>query len=99
MSRIGLRNRAPRCPQRPATTTGGINTPDDPSLCGPSTRPHTRTVRESGGWSTDHCRRKKCRSLRVDRLLPVAFGRRVRFGAEVGGVAVLVRIRSGEVSN
>ena len=40
MSPTGSRNRALRCPQRPATTAGGINTPDDPSLCGPSPTPH-----------------------------------------------------------
>ena len=50
MSPTGSRNRARRCLQRPATTAGGINTPDDPSLCGPSPT-RTRTVRESGGRS------------------------------------------------
>jgi hypothetical protein len=34
--------------------------------------------------------------LRLDRSSPAAFGRRIRCCAEVGGVAVLVRIRSGE---
>jgi hypothetical protein len=46
------RNRALSCPQRPAIDAGGMNTPDDPSLYGPSPT-HTRTVRETGGRSDD----------------------------------------------
>jgi hypothetical protein len=40
MSPTGTRDRALSCLQRPATTAGGINTPDDPNLCGPSPTPH-----------------------------------------------------------
>jgi hypothetical protein len=46
------RNRALSCPQRPAIDAGGMNTPDDPSLYGPSPT-HTRTVRETGGRSRE----------------------------------------------
>jgi hypothetical protein len=34
------RRRALTSPQRPAIGAGGMNTPDDPSLCGPSPTPH-----------------------------------------------------------
>ena len=40
MSPTGPRNRALRCPQRPAVDARGMNTPDDPSLYGPSPTPH-----------------------------------------------------------
>jgi hypothetical protein len=40
MNPLGPRNQALRSPQRPATTAGGIEVPDDPNLCGPSPAPH-----------------------------------------------------------
>ena len=36
---ITARKEALRCSQRPASPAGGMNTPDDPSLCGTSTVP------------------------------------------------------------
>jgi len=49
LSRTAATNRALRSPQRRAATAGGINTPDDPSLCGPppsATPEPSRNARE-----------------------------------------------------
>ena len=48
MSPTRPRNRALRCPQRPATAADDIHTPDDPSRYGSSPRPHANRPGKRG---------------------------------------------------
>lgn len=40
-----------------------MNTPGDPSLCGPPARPHTQPVRETGGSSSAHPGHTNCKGF------------------------------------